>query len=308
MLNSRSKHKFGILTHPSEAKKVQNTGYLSHLCLINSVYTEGVLHFHERNIESTLTILPLLLVLSSTHHIASNESVRSALATCLVSGEGTDFTHDAAVRAALEDPDRRSFLVYPDEDAADLTSMSDEEVFEQFGEGAMFWIVDGSWSTARKMVYKSKILRNLPKVAFTPEQRSQFRIRRQPKDFCYSTIEAIHYILKRNYDAEVATAEATNSETRGLSPKKYPFDNLLRVFNRMVELQISAKSARVDSLPTRYSRLSLAKTPGSIVMGKRLSHSILLIYPLVYDTKNGVAIHCLSSFIFAQHEAVKVIE
>mmetsp|Transcript_2859 Transcript_2859/g.5960 ORF Transcript_2859/g.5960 Transcript_2859/m.5960 type:complete len:291 (-) Transcript_2859:130-1002(-) len=193
-----SVHKFGILTHPSEAKKVQNTGYISHLCLMDSVYAEG-----------------------------------------------TDFTHDAAVREALDDPKRRSFLVYPDEDAADLTNMSDEEVLEQFGQGAMFWIVDGSWSTARKMVSNSKNLKDLPKVAFTPEQPSRFRIRRQPKEFCYSTIEAIHYILKRNHDAAVAADGENKGETRDLFPKEEPFDNLLRVFDSMVELQISAKQARI---------------------------------------------------------------
>jgi DTW domain-containing protein YfiP len=75
------------------------------------------------------------------------------------------------VREALSDPARQSFLVYPAEDADDLSSMTDEEVVAQFRQGAMFWIVDGSWSTARKMVHQSENLKNLPKVIKCLSQR-----------------------------------------------------------------------------------------------------------------------------------------
>lgn len=179
--------RFGILTHPREARKVQNTGRLAHLCLTNSVYCEGV-----------------------------------------------DFTDDATVNDILADSRWVSYLLYPDEHAVDLSIMSSTEIWDVFGERAMFWVVDGTWNNAGKMIRESSNLRDLPKVAFSPPQESRFTIRKQPQEFCYSSIESIAYIIDR--------FSCRNGPVRTDSSKQA--DLLMRVFMRMVDMQIECEENR----------------------------------------------------------------
>ncbi|KAK3259041.1 hypothetical protein CYMTET_31942 [Cymbomonas tetramitiformis] len=179
--------RFGILTHPREARKVQNTGRLAHLCLTNSVYCEGV-----------------------------------------------DFTEDATVNEVLADPRLVSYILYPDENAMDLSIMSSTEIWEVFGERAMFWVVDGTWNNAGKMIRESNNLKDLPKVAFSPPQQSRFAIRKQPKEFCYSSIESIAYIIDR-FSCRNGLVTTDSSKQADL---------LMRVFMRMVDMQIECEENR----------------------------------------------------------------
>src|SRR5262249_28532165 len=52
-------------------------------------------------------------------------------------------------------------------------------------------VVDGTWTTARKMVARSRLLRALPRVSLLPEAPSAYRIRREPAAHCLSTVEAV---------------------------------------------------------------------------------------------------------------------
>ncbi len=65
-------------------------------------------------------------------------------------------------------------------------------------------------------------LHSLQAIRFTPLVPSQFKVRKQPEAHCYSTIEAIHYLL-----------EKLTPESRAVH------SNLLKVFNAMVEKQLS---------------------------------------------------------------------
>jgi DTW domain-containing protein YfiP len=56
-------------------------------------------------------------------------------------------------------------------------------------------IIDGTWAHAKRMKRLSKNLHALPSIAFTPPTPSVFRVRRQPKVECYSTLEAAHHLM-----------------------------------------------------------------------------------------------------------------
>eukprot|EP00747_Dinoflagellata_sp_TGD_P090979 gnl/TRDRNA2_/TRDRNA2_164899_c0_seq2.p1 gnl/TRDRNA2_/TRDRNA2_164899_c0~~gnl/TRDRNA2_/TRDRNA2_164899_c0_seq2.p1 ORF type:complete len:217 (+),score=41.75 gnl/TRDRNA2_/TRDRNA2_164899_c0_seq2:64-714(+) len=51
--------------------------------------------------------------------------------------------------------------------------------------------VDGTWPQAKKMVYNSIWLKQLPRVVINSTARSGFYFRKQPEKFCLSTIEAV---------------------------------------------------------------------------------------------------------------------
>lgn len=58
-------------------------------------------------------------------------------------------------------------------------------------------VVDGTWSNARKVVEKCPLLSRLPRLRFTPSTPGNYRIRKEPTDAHYSTIEAAAYVLER---------------------------------------------------------------------------------------------------------------
>src|SRR4030095_1310189 len=72
---------------------------------------------------------------------------------------------------------------------------------------------------ARKLLKLNPAIAALPRVAFRPRTPSAYLIRREPADFCVSTIEAL---------AEALTV---------LEPEGGPFARLLDPFRAMVERQ-----------------------------------------------------------------------
>lgn len=135
---------------------------------------------------------------------------------------GHDFTHNANLNAILADSNLHCMMLYPGSQSANLTNMSETEKFALTPEGKKLalLVIDGTWATARKMVNRSQNLHGLPRICFTPSQPSNFRIRRQPRPECYSTIEAIHQTIEL------------------LSPHSREHDHLLSVFEKMVSRQL----------------------------------------------------------------------
>jgi DTW domain-containing protein len=115
--------------------------------------------------------------------------------------KGEDYTHNEKVNEILRDPNRFCVILYPGQSARDLSVMSPEARDNLFkhekagGKKLTVFVVDGTWATARKMA-RSRNLLGLPRICFTPDKPSEFKVRRQPKANCYSTIEAIHQTIE----------------------------------------------------------------------------------------------------------------
>lgn len=192
--------RFVFLMHPKEFKEEKaGTGRLTHLCLPNS----GI-------------------------HM------------------GTGFDGDEAVQALINDPKNFPVLLYPGKDALNLSTATELQISafspaatrrdespeasakgdrSQVSERQLtVFLLDATWSGARKMLRLSPSLQRLPRIMFTPSAPSRYIIKQQPVEGCLSTLEAVHELL--------AVLERT-----GLDHYADP-TQLLGVFQRMQDIQI----------------------------------------------------------------------
>ena len=150
---------------------------------------------------------------------------------------GIDFSADPAVRAALAEPD--THVLFPGPAARPIEELPRDRAINLV-------VLDGTWWQARKLLRLNPAVAALPRVAFRPSHPSGYLIRRQPADFCLSTIEAL---------AEVLTA---------LEPDGARFQRLLDPFAAMVERQrrfeteVGAQRHRRRSDDPRSARARLA--------------------------------------------------
>lgn len=123
------------------------------------------------------------------HPRERNKAIGTAriAALCLPALEivvGVDFEQDERTRALLDDPARPAVLLYPSPGARDLATDPPE--------GPVTLVVlDGTWNQAKSLLKHNAWLERLPRVAFDPARPSEYRIRREPRAECLSTIEAI---------------------------------------------------------------------------------------------------------------------
>lgn len=142
--------------------------------------------------------------------------------------KGQDYTDNPIVNALIEDKDHHSVILYPGPTSTDLSLMPEFEKTALFPKNKKLriFVIDGTWATARKMTRQSENLKTLPRICFTPTTPSNFRVRKQPKPNCYSTIEAIHHTIE------------LLGESQNFNVNDRSHDNLLTAFNYMVERQL----------------------------------------------------------------------
>lgn len=143
--------------------------------------------------------------------------------------DGHDFTNDERVNGLLRDPRLHCGLLYPGPRSLDLSrcTAGEAQAFTPPGKRLVLFIVDGTWDLARGMINRSTNLRSMPQLRFTPENRSAYEIRQQPRDYCLSTLETAHWIIERF--AELGISDR---------PADRVHDGLLGVFRFMVGQQI----------------------------------------------------------------------
>ncbi len=149
---------------------------------------------------------------------------------------GVAFDGEPRVRELIEDPGNFCALLYPGPGAIDLSS---ERLPPDFlgGRRLVVFLVDATWSCSRTVLRASPGLLRLPRLMFTPKEKSRFVIKRQPAPWCLSTIEATHELLLA---LEAAGLDDYPDKTR-----------LLDVFAAMQEpqLRLSAAAGRPRFVP-----------------------------------------------------------
>lgn len=145
---------------------------------------------------------------------------------CLPNSElhmGKGFDDHEDVQALLNDPLNHCVLLYPGKDARNLTK-GEFSASDFAGRRLVVFLLDATWSGARKMLRLSPSLQRLPRIMFTPTAPSRYIIKQQPQEGCLSTLEAVHelmLVLERN----------------GLDRYEQPAQ-LLGIFDRMQRFQM----------------------------------------------------------------------
>jgi DTW domain-containing protein YfiP len=145
---------------------------------------------------------------------------------CLPNSElhmGIGFDDDAAVQGLIAAPQNFPVLLYPGVQARNL-SHGGLTPADLGGRRLVVFILDATWSGARKMLKLSPTLQQLPRIMFTPAAPSRYVIKQQPQAGCLSTLEAVHELL-------------TVLAQSGLDEYRLP-EQLLGVFRRMQDFQI----------------------------------------------------------------------
>jgi DTW domain-containing protein len=116
---------------------------------------------------------------------------------------GLGFDEHPRVRELLADPAKQCVLLYPGDDAVDLSSEPFPaealglEPAQDSGRNRQLvvFMIDATWSCSRSVLRASPGLLDLPRLMFRPAEKSRWIIKKQPADWCLSTIEAIHELL-----------------------------------------------------------------------------------------------------------------
>jgi DTW domain-containing protein len=157
--------------------------------------------------------------------------------------EGTDFSEHRKLNAIIEDPSNHPMLLYPGARAVNLTALQEPErqALLPAGKKPVVILIDATWSHAKRIRRMSTNLHRLPQIAFSPTKPSMFRVRIQPNELCYSTIEATHHLIG------LLDEGAENLNT------------MLAPFHWMVEKQLKF-AAPLGVWQRRRSRPSIAST------------------------------------------------
>lgn len=172
--------------------------------------------------------------------IASGRMTHLSLTnSVLIKGENYTYSHH--VNDILDNPENQCMILYPGKNSLNITNRTDECMVRSDKKIVLF-VIDGTWATARKTMRLSQNLKSLPQICFTPPRPSQFRVRKQPRPDCLSTIEAVHHSI-----------ELLGNRV-GFDVKSRKHDQLLTLFDQFVDRQISYVSS--SSRPRYPNRIS----------------------------------------------------
>ena len=204
--------RFVFLMHPKEFKEEKaGTGRLTHLCLPNSELHMGKGFDDHEAVQALLGDAKNFCVLLYPGVQAINLSEAGSR---------------EPIRPAQDKPGASSPA--KQEDGEIQESTADSELcafrFKLQQHRLVVFLLDATWSGARKMLRLSPSLQRLPRIMFTPAAPSRYIIKQQPQAGCLSTLEAVHELL-------------TVLERGGLDHYPQP-EQLLGIFQRMQDFQI----------------------------------------------------------------------
>ena len=135
-----------------------------------------------------------------------------------------NFSDSKRLNTLLNDSSYYPVILYPGEDSINLSNNDPFEI--PLRKTLLIIILDGTWRLAKKIRTASTNLHGIPRICFTPEAASRYCFKRQPADFCVSTIEATYYLLDI-------------LDKRGIENLHGIHSSLLDAFDSLVRYQLS---------------------------------------------------------------------
>lgn len=163
---------------------------------------------------------------------------------------GIDFTKNVHVCDLLKDPRYYPVLLYPGPDAWTANRVGFKEVVGD--KTLLVFVIDSTWFCSKKMIRYSTNILALPKLSFSGSYRSIYTFKREPKEYCVSTIESCYYLIKE--------LQAADMVSKAIDPEP-----LLFVFKKMIQFQLSKENERIDlGLPSTHAKDSFYTTKREI--------------------------------------------
>jgi len=105
---------------------------------------------------------------------------------------GVDFSKHKEINKILHNINNDCFVLYPSDNSIDLN----EESIGVKDKNRVLFLIDATWPCSRAMLKASPNLDRLAKVSFTHTKSSGFIFKKQPKDYCLSTMESTLCVLE----------------------------------------------------------------------------------------------------------------
>ncbi len=148
---------------------------------------------------------------------------------------GVDFNESWRLKELFADARYFPVVLFPGRGSVNLSQ--DDALAVPSGKSLLIIIIDATWRLAKKIMYVSGCLHALPRICFTPPALSRFKIKKQPEDYCVSTIEAVHHLL-------------TDLEKRGLEQLNNKHSVLIETIDSLVDFQM--KYINSSTIPSRH--------------------------------------------------------
>jgi DTW domain-containing protein YfiP len=158
------------------------------------------------------------------------------------------FDENKRFQEVLSDQKYQSVILYPGVETIDLSQADSSSKLGN--KPIQFFIIDGTWPCAKKMMKLTTKLHHLPRVSFKAERISEFQVKHQPMPGCLSTVESIHQVI-----VDLNHLGREHSENQE--------ENLMHVFRKTVQQQIS--------LASDPSRAGYRKKPFSLPESRKIS-------------------------------------
>jgi len=141
-----------------------------------------------------------------------------------------DLTGRSAVSAPVDLPDGAG-LLYPSPDAQDLDTLTQDK------KPSHLVVIDGTWTQAHRIFRDNPWISALPRYTLPTSEPSRYRIRKEPRLECLSTVESVVAALL------------------SLQPGLQGTQTLLSAFEAMIDAQIAAsEQPRTQAPRTRIRR------------------------------------------------------
>jgi DTW domain-containing protein YfiP len=177
---------------------------------------------------------------------------------------GVNFAEDPRVNSILTDSQFYCLLLYPGKNALNISEgdFTELNLERSNGRRLVIILIDGTWPCAKKMIRLSKNLAQLPRISFSADHKSIFGIKEQPADYCLSTLESIHILIR----------ELNN---RGIEDTQNKEDQMINVFKAMIDYQI--KCSLDPALSSRANgKMGYSKKEDRVTPKKWLTRNIFL--------------------------------
>ncbi len=130
-----------------------------------------------------------------------------------IRGLGEDFDQNQKFLSLVNDPALYPMILFPGSDSLNLSTATKEELVEKIpaGKRLAIFVIDGTWTTAKQMIQRSKVIQSLPKLSFDVHSPSIYEFRKQPEEFCLSTVEAVSVLIENLKQKGLCTPQPQNA-------------------------------------------------------------------------------------------------